>query len=88
MKPLNTVEVKKAGATLTVTTGAPSHNVDAFARLRNATVSLVIFIHPHITTWLSPDGFSYKLIFAHFGGKNRGAKSGIIKGDMNNGDFT
>ena len=46
--------------------GSTSACLGAFAKLRYATVSLVVILHPRATTRLLPDGVSWKLIFAHF----------------------
>ena len=65
--------------------------LDAFAKLRKATISSVMPVRPsvcpHGTTQLLPDGFSLNLIFIIF--RNTVEEIGVLlQSDKNNGHFT
>jgi hypothetical protein len=58
----------------------------AFAKLRKATISVVMSVCPHGTTGLPRDGFSWQLICEYFP-KPRGDQV-LLKSDKSNGHFT
>jgi len=57
--PLGVDSVITASLTVTIFLGA-------FTKLQKVTISFVMPVHPHGTTWLPLDGFSRNLIFENF----------------------